>query len=110
MFGDLWDMSHLEEIFARDLKAVGLPDPVREYKFHPDRRWRLDFYWETGWAVEINGGGWVQGRHNRNAITMRKEYEKLNAAIEQGIRVLQYTGEQVKTGEAVIQVQRILKK
>ena len=103
-------MSLLEEMFVFQLKAVGMPDPGREFKFHPDRRWRLDFYWETGWAVEINGGGWVQGRHNRNALTMRKEYEKLNACLEQGIRVLQYTGEQVKTGEAILQVQRIFNK
>ena len=102
-------MSQLEEMFVFQLKAVGMPEPIREHKFHPDRKWRLDFYWDTGWAVEIKGGGWVQGRHNRIAITMRKEYEKLNAAIEQGIRVLQYTGEQVKTGEAILQVQRILK-
>jgi len=105
-------MSQLEEDFAFQLKAVGLPDPVREYKFHPDRKWRLDFYWDTGWAVEINGGGWIQGggRHNRNAGTMAKEYEKLNSCLENGIRVLQYTGEQVKSGEAIMQMERIFKK
>tara|TARA_R100000656_G_scaffold99267_1_gene72035 strand:- start:63 stop:371 length:309 start_codon:yes stop_codon:yes gene_type:complete len=102
-------MSHLEEDFAFQLKAVGVPDPVREYKFHPTRKWRLDFYWDTGWAVEIQGGGWVRGGHNRNAKTMWKDYEKLNACQELGIKVLQFTGDQIKDGEAILQVARILK-
>ena len=103
-------MSQLEESFAFHIKAFGLPEPKREHKFHPDRRWRLDFYWElNGWAVEIQGGGWVRGGHNRNAKTMWKDYEKLNAAQEMGIKVLQFTGDQVRDGTAIAQVERIFK-
>lgn len=102
-------MSQLEDSFAYQIKAFGIPEPVREYRFHPDRKWRLDFYWDSGWAVEIQGGGWVQGGHNRNAGTMWKDYEKLNAAQELGIRVLQFTGDQVKDGTAVQTLERIFK-
>ena len=49
-------MSQLEEMFVFQLKAVGMPDPVREYKFHPDRRWRLDFYWETDGQSRLMAG------------------------------------------------------
>ena len=102
-------MSQLEDSFAYQIQAFWIPEPVREYRFHPDRKWRLDFYWDSGWAVEIQGGGWVQGGHNRNAGTMWKDYEKLNAAQELGIRVLQFTGDQVKDGTAVQTLERIFK-
>ena len=103
-------MSRLEESFAFQIKAWKIPDPIREYKFHPTRKWRLDFYWESGWAVEIQGGGWVKGGHNRNPLSMWKDYEKYNAAQEMGIKVLLYTGDQIKNGVAVEQVARILKR
>ena len=59
--------------------------------------------------MEIQGGGWVRGGHNRNALTMWKDYEKLNAAQELGIRVLQFTGQQIKDGTAVGQMERLFK-
>jgi len=102
-------LSQLEETFAFQIKGYGLPEPIREHKFHPQRKWRLDFYWENGWAVEIQGGGWVRGGHNRNADSMWKDYEKLNAAQELGIKVLQFTGKQVKDGTAITQIERIFK-
>jgi len=41
---------------------------------------------------------------------MWKDYEKYNAAQEMGIKVLLYTGDQIKNGVAVEQVSRVLKK
>jgi len=102
--------SQLEESFAFQIKAFGLPEPIREYRFFKDRRWRLDFFWEENrWAVEIQGGGWVSGGHNRNAKSMWRDYEKLNTAQEMGIRVLQFTGDQVKDGTAIQTLERLFK-
>jgi len=102
-------MSGLEENFAFQLRAVGLPVPEREFKFHEKRKWRFDFAFpEQLWAVEINGGGWNSGAHNRNPIAMWRDYEKLNAAQELGWRVLQFTGTQIKDGTAINQLERIL--
>jgi very-short-patch-repair endonuclease len=43
------------------LLAAGLPEPEKEYTFHPKRRWRLDYAWvEIGLAVEVDGG--IHGR------------------------------------------------
>ncbi|MCE5224883.1 MAG: endonuclease domain-containing protein [Porphyromonadaceae bacterium] len=43
-----------------------LPIPMREYMFHPKRKWRLDFAWpEFKLAVEIEGGVFTKGRHTR---------------------------------------------
>lgn len=47
------------QIFELLLKSSKLPQPVREKKFHPIRRWRFDFAWpENLVAVEIDGGGY----------------------------------------------------
>lgn len=100
--------SELEEDLAFQIKAVGLPEFQRQYKFHPDRDWKLDFYLD-GWGIEVQGGGWVQGRHNRNPITMGKDFEKFNACSELGLRLLLFTGEQIKDGTAIAQIERIFK-
>ena len=101
-------MSHLEDSLAFQMRAFGIPEFQREYKFHPDRKWRLDFFRE-GWGIEVQGGGWNRGGHNRNALVMARDYEKFNACSEMGIRLLLYTGEQIKDGSAIAQIERIFK-
>ena len=101
-------MSKLEEDFAFQVKACGLPEPLREFRFHPTRRWRSDFAWpERKILVEIEGGTWTNGRHTTGA-GFAKDCEKYNTATEYGWRVFRYTGDDVKTGAAVIQLQRVL--
>lgn len=68
---------------------------IAEYKFHEKRKWRFDFALvEKKIATEINGGCWVQGRHNRGGGFI-KDMEKLNAAQLLGWRVFQYTPQQI---------------
>jgi len=72
------------------IKYFGLPDPIREYKFHIIRRWRFDFaYSNIKLAIELEGGLWQNGRHNR-ATGYIKDMEKYNAAVELGWGVLRY--------------------
>lgn len=79
--------SRLEDDFAAELKLYGLPTPERQYKFHPTRKWRADFAWpQFKIIVEISGGLYVTGRHNRGA-QMEQEYEKFNSAQAMGYRV-----------------------
>lgn len=67
-----------------------------EYKFHPARKWRFDFAIpEYKIAIEIEGGIWLIGRHNR-PISMIKDFEKYNEAAKLGWRILKYTPEQVR--------------
>lgn len=67
-----------------------------EYKFHPKRKWRFDFAIpEYKIAIEIEGGIWLIGRHNR-PISMIKDFEKYNEAAKLGWRILKYTPEQVR--------------
>ena len=86
-------MSDLERSFAFywRLLAPDAPEPEREYRFHPVRRWRFDFAWEASKvAVECEGGVWVRGRHVRGS-GFRKDCEKYNAATALGWRVFRVT-------------------
>ncbi len=78
-----------------------------EYKFHPERKWRFDFLLAKGIAVEVQGGGWLHGRHSR-ALGMENDYEKNNAAVLLGYRILYFTTGQVKDGTAIETIKRIL--
>jgi len=93
--------SQLEELFAYQVRAVGLPDPVREHTFAKPRRWRFDFAWpDFCVAVEIEGGVWSRGRHGRGSGIVG-DIEKSNAAVMRGWRLLRFTGDMVKKGEAI---------
>lgn len=101
-------MSDLEEQFALQLAALGVPEPVREYRFAPPRRWPADFAWPDVWLlVEIEGGTWSRGRHVRGAGYAR-DVEKYNAAVMAGWRVLRYTGDHVRSGHAAREVAEVL--
>jgi len=72
------------------LQAHGIPKPKEELRFSPIRRWRFDYAWEeVKVAVELDGGVFCAGRHARGA-GIRRDHEKINAAIELGWVVLRY--------------------
>jgi very-short-patch-repair endonuclease len=79
-----------------------LPEPVAEHRFHPVRMWRFDFCWpQIRLAVELNGGGFVGGRHNRGGGAS-KDYDKLNAAQRLGWVVLQFGTEHMHDPASVV--------
>ena len=64
---------------------------VREHRFHPDRLWRFDYAIPSlRIAIEIDGGVWINGRHNR-ASGYIGDMEKFNAAATLGWVVLKFT-------------------
>ncbi len=86
----------------------GLPKPVREYQFHPTRKWRLDFAFPDHMlALEVEGGVFSGGRHVRPQ-GFTEDCEKYNEAILLGWRVLRVTGAQVESGIAAEWLQRAL--
>jgi very-short-patch-repair endonuclease len=110
-------MSHLEEKLAFRIKLEGLPDPVREYKFHPRRKWKADFAWPEARLfpsnelapimLEVEGGTWGGGRHVRGD-GYANDCEKYNAAVTLGWRVLRVTSEMVNDGRAIRVLKAIL--
>lgn len=108
-------MSELEDIFARQILAQGMPGPERELIFMPDadeknyRLWRFDFAWpELLLAVEINGAVFARGRHARGK-GLENDYRKLGEAACLGWTVYQCSGGMVKSGEAIETVSRIMR-
>ena len=93
-------MSNLEDTLCFQLRVLGAPEPVREYRFHDVRRWRFDLAWPAAkLAVEVQGGVWSNGKHGRGS-GVAKDYEKLNTAQIMGWKVLQFETSQIKSGEA----------
>ena len=84
------------------------PGLEREYKFHPVRKWRFDFCWpEHDLAVEIEGGVWKLGRHNRPA-GFAKDMEKYNEATLNGWRLLRVTPKMLENGTAMQLIERAM--
>ncbi len=81
---------------------------VREFKFHPQRKWRLDLYASAyQFGIELHGGIFSGGRHTRGS-GFRDDREKMNAAVELGISVLEYWPQAIADGSAAAQVERII--
>lgn len=90
--------SALEQKFEQLLKANGITGWVRELKFCPTRRWRFDFAFEKEKiAVELEGGIFINGAHNRG-VHFLSDMEKYNAATIMGWRVLRYSGKTLFQG------------
>jgi very-short-patch-repair endonuclease len=93
-------------------KAVGLPGPTPEFKFHPVRKWRIDFaFVEQKLAVEINGGIWISGKSGRGGAhslpsNIIRDMEKGNELSIMGWHLLQFTPAQVRNGEAISTIER----
>ena len=72
------------------LSALGA-DWTAEHRFHSVRRWRFDFANVSAkLAIEIDGGVWSYGRHNR-ASGYIKDMEKFNHATYLNWYILKYT-------------------
>lgn len=93
-------MSKLEADFLFLVRCLELPPPIREHRFHPTRKWRFDFCWPgERIAVEVDGGTWVAGRHNRGS-GFEKDCDKLNAATILGWRHVRFTAKHLADGRA----------
>ena len=101
-------VSKAEESLALQIRAVKLPEPVREHRFHAIRKWRFDFaYPAHKLAIEVEGGVWSGGRHTRGSGFV-KDMEKYNTALMDGWRVYRCTPDMIAKGIAIKDIENIL--
>lgn len=101
--------SALEVEMINHIRALKLPMPVEEFRFHPERKWRFDFaYPDHKVAIEVEGGTWSRGRHTRGS-GYEKDCEKYNAASLLGWSVYRFTSTMIKRGEAINTIEKALK-
>ena len=100
--------SHLETTLLYLIRANELPEGIEQYRFHPTRRWKFDRAWEEKkLAVEVNGGIYAKGRHSTGK-GLEGDYEKMNEAQIMGWKVLQFSGNQIENGYAILSIKRAL--
>ncbi len=96
-----------ETVLATHLRACKISFE-QEYKFHTKRKWRADFLITgTKILVEVEGGIWSGGRHTRGKGYIG-DMEKYNSAAMMGFTVLRFSTEQVKSGLAVQQIEKMI--
>ena len=115
------------DLLAFHIRARALAPPAREYRFAAVsvggtgqglrerlRRarlhdWRFDFAWPDAMlALEMDGGGFVGGRHGRGA-GIEMDCAKYSTAAVQGWRLIRVTPKHVTSGQAVDWIEQALK-
>ena len=103
--------SPAEEMMEKALQNAGIEGWIREFKFHPERKWRSDFAFldpKIRLLVEIDGGVFNGGRHTRG-VGFMQDCEKINAAVLLGYKVMRFTTEHVANQYAVVTIKQFLK-
>jgi very-short-patch-repair endonuclease len=68
LFRDAKPPSRLEKRFELLWQQLSGPELEKEFRFHPVRKWRADFaHLGSRTLIEIEGGIYINGRHNRPA-------------------------------------------
>ena len=76
---------------------------VKEFKFHPVRKWRYDYAIadpKIKIAIEVEGGVWTNGRHTRGAGFL-SDVEKYNAGTLLGWRIFRVTPDTLITDKTL---------
>ena len=82
-------------MFIKICEQIGMSGCVEEYKFHPTRKWRIDYAFpDIKLAIEIEGGIWLSkyGKKSRHFYGKGAlcDMEKYSKAAELGWRLLRY--------------------
>lgn len=99
--------NEFEAKLARELRALKI-EFEQEFQFHPSRKWRADFHLVgKKILIEVEGGIWSGGRHTRGKGYIG-DMEKYNSATMMGYQVIRFSTEQVKSGSAIEQIEKMV--
>lgn len=103
-------MSHLEDDLLFQIRAVGLPEPTREYRAIEGRKFRWDFaFIEQRLLVEVSGAVYVPNTAHTSGKGISRDCEKANLATLAGWRQLTFTATMIKDGTAITMIEEALK-
>lgn len=89
------------DIFTIICKSDLKIEVVKEYKFHPTRKWRYDYAVpEYKIALEVEGGVWTKGRHTRPQGFLG-DIEKYNAGTLLGWRIFRVTPDELYSNKTL---------
>lgn len=105
--------SELELELLSQIRLCDLPEPEREYRAIDGRKFRWDFAWpEHKLLVEVQGDIWAGRRGEQSGHTsgvgLSRDFEKNNMAVLAGWKVLYFTGNTIRNGEAVGKIEKAL--
>ena len=88
--------NEFEAKLARELKTLKI-EFEQEFEFHPKRKWRADFHLVgKKILVHTRGKGYIG------------DMEKYNAATMMGFQVIRFSTDQVKSGHAIQQIEKMV--
>lgn len=120
------------DIFRQFCVSEGLPAPKPEYTFHPERKWRVDWYFEAnGYQVALevegaifgrqvichqchvpvvskNGKKIMQGGRHSSGSGFAGDLEKYNALAMAGIWLLRVSPKELMTVKTLQMVKAVL--
>ena len=115
-------MTHNPKLVDAFFRSYSIPIPMKEWKFHPTRKWRFDYAWDltafdtrniievpkgvnvrvfTNLALEVEGAVWIQGRHTRGSGFV-KDMEKYNEAAVLGWRIIRVQPKDLLTEQTAL--------
>lgn len=98
----------IKDYFTAVCESLLHVEVVKEFKFHPTRRWRFDYAIPTHKiALEVEGGVWTGGRHIR-ASGFLGDMEKYNNAALLGWRVFRTTPDNLYSNKTFDMVKNAL--
>jgi acetyl esterase/lipase len=98
------------QVFKAFCVSQGLPAPVEEFAFAKaeGRKWRFDYAWpDHKIALEVHGGAWVNGGHNRGSGFLR-DMVKFRRAGCLGWKVISYTPQELMRIQTIADVKEAI--
>jgi len=96
-------------IFIRIIESELKLKVIKEFQFHPKRKWRFDYCIpELKIAIEVEGGAWTQGRHTRGKGFI-EDMLKYNTAVCMGWRLLRFTPDELMKTATIEAIRELMK-